>query len=490
MNLRPKTKKRLAILLAAGTVGIAAASTLYLFGLNRYERGRLAYRALAMSAFQHGDYHTAAADFSSYLSNDRVDPEAIYALALCRMKLPRPDLGNLLDARKLFTRYLELRPGDLDAQHQLLDIYQKTGSPAETMTIAASLLTRNPDDVAALSAQLHQLDRDMNFSDALPISLRLNELTPLDVRTQTTTLSLMARMRKPQAEIVGRADRLLAAHPNDPRFQLVRAVAAFFIDDVDGTRKWLHTAAAGTPPDADFIILLADVFDKLNMWDESRSLLEKAAAVPNSADEIRATLVQRLFELDRYDAALAVLKNLNPQDPASDSRLLGLYGLILINHDHPSAEHPSQILNAIIATLQKRDEDVLAVAWYSLLKAIIDPSPVDPLASVRLCQTAGRLDPDNADARFYLAMEYEQLGESELSLQFYRQAIQLQPEWATPCTMIARILTQRGQAGQATTMLRPRAIEIPIPLPLRLPAPWRATLRYVPARLPPTLLHC
>jgi tetratricopeptide (TPR) repeat protein len=449
MNLRPKTMKRLTILLTAGAAVIAAASLVVCLQLARYEKHRLLYRAQGMSAFSHHDYRTASTDLSKYLSNDRVDADAIYALAVCRTNLPRPDLGHLLDAKKLFVRYLELRPDDLDAQHELLEIYQKLGYPAETMTIADGLLQKNPDDVAALLAKLGQLNRGLKFSDALSISMRLNDLTPLDLRTQILTLELMSELRRSKADILTRANSLLSAHPNDPRFQLLRAVAAYFTNDLDGTKHWLQIAAAGSPPDADFVLLLTDVFDKLSMWDDARSFLEKAASESNAPTEVKATLAQRLFELDQYDAALHVLQGVNPTDPGADSRLLGLTGLLLFNRNHPTSDHPDKKLNQIVQTLRDRDGDLIATAWCSLLQVFIADPQSDPLQPIRWCQTASRLDPDNADARFYLGMGYQQLGESELALQLFRQTIQMQPEWAMPYAMAARILLDRNQSVDA-----------------------------------------
>lgn len=450
MNLRPKTKRRLAILLIACTGAGTVLSALVIHGLSRYEQGHLALREQGMAAFEHGDYRTAAADLSRYLIDDRVDPDAIYALAVCRINLPRPDLGHLLDAKKLFMRYLEIRPGDPDAQHHLLQICQELSAPAATLTIADSLLQRDPDDVAALSAKLEQLDHEQKYSEALPISLRLNQLTPLDVPAQITTLDLMCRLGRATADIVGRSDRLLAAHPGDPRFQLLRAAAAFFTNDVDGAKVWLNRAAAGNPPDADFVLLLAKAFDKLGMWDDSRNLLRKSASAPNAASKVKAALAQRLFELDQFDAALQVLKGIDAAKPASDSAVLGLSGLLLFQRDHPTASHPSPRFNGILMALQRRSEDdLIATAWYSLLQVIATSARLDPLQAVRLCHTAARLDPDNADARFSLGMQYLRLGEDELALECLRQAAQLQLEWARPHTVMANILLQRGQVTAA-----------------------------------------
>jgi tetratricopeptide (TPR) repeat protein len=441
--IRPKTKRRLTTLLIAGAAAITALSMLVVYRLHRYEQGRLAYRAAGMQAFQTGDYRTAADDLSRYLSNDRVDPPAIYCLAVCRTRTPRPDLGNLLDARRLFSRYLELKNDDLDAQHQLLEIDQKLNFPTDTLSLAETLLQKNPDDVAALSAKLQQLDRAQQYADALPVSLRLNELKPLDLRTQITTLGLMSNLHRPPGDIIARADGLVAAHPGDPRFQMVRAAAAYFISDVTDTKKWLHTAAV-PEPQSDYALLLAGEFDKLEMWSDGQAVLARAAAQPDAPPEIKAALAQRFFEFDQLDAALAVLHEANPAYPAADPHELGLKGLVRFAQNH---ERPDPQLTAFDNALQAR-ADLTAIAWDSLLRAV-SLGKSDPLAAVHLCQIAAHVDLDNADARYFLGRAYDNIGESELALQRLHQAALMQSEWALPRAAMARILLDRGQAGDA-----------------------------------------
>jgi Flp pilus assembly protein TadD len=448
MNLRPKTKRRLLILLSTGLIGSAALSILVVVQLHRYENHRLAYRAAAMDAYQHGDYRTAADNFAKYLGNDRIDSPAIYDYAVCRSKLPRPDLSHLTEAKALFNRYLELNPGDTLAQHQLLDIYQKLRYSVETTDLADQLLQKNPDDVAALSARLGELVRQRNYQAALSVATHLDELTPDDVQTQSLTYELMQHLHRPPAEFIDRAEQMRAAHPADPRFELLRAVAAFCTGDRPGTTQWLRSAASRTPPDASFILLLAGAFDRMELWSDSRTLLEANATAASASPALRANFVQRLWEMGQFDRALLLLKNVNFNDPAADSDLIGLQGLVKFSKDPTDPSLPNTI-----GILQSRQDDMVAVAWASLLSAICNPSAKaaapDPLQSIDLCEVARRSDPQNPDADFFLGREYLRIGETEPALQVLRQTTQMQPEWAAPCALIARALEQRGELTSA-----------------------------------------
>jgi tetratricopeptide (TPR) repeat protein len=443
MNIRPKTTRRLLILLGTIAAVVGAASVLIAVQLRRYEKHRLAFRAVAMDAYRHGDYRTAIADFPRYLGKDHIDSEAIFDYAVARSKVPTANLSYLTDARKLFARYLELNPDDTDAQHHLLDIYQQLKYSAESSALIDQLLAKNADDIPALSAQLGEKMRDHRYDLALPIALHLCDLNPLDIQTQVKACELMASAHKPPGEIIGRADQLLKAHPQDPRFELLRGVAARVTGDLDGTRQWLLSAATRPTPGADFTLMLAGAMDRMQMWNQARRMLEQNASAAGVPPQIKAGLVQRLWEAGEYDPALQVLAGLNPNDPAADSNLIGLSALVHFSKDRGRADPD---FKADLSALKQRTDDLPAMGWTCLLEAVTDQSPPEALEPARLCQSAMRSDPNNPDVRFYLGLEYLRLGESELALQYLSQTTQMQPEWDAPLNLIARTLLQRGQA--------------------------------------------
>ncbi len=444
MNLRPKTIHRLLVLLTSTAAFAVAASIVVVTQLHRYQRHRLALRDDGMAAYQHGDYHTAADDLSKYLGNDLNDSEAIFAYAVSRKKLLRPDLGNLLDARQLFAQYLTNNPGDSATLHQLLEINLRLHDAAESSSIADQILAGNPDDVQALTAKLQQLVRDIKFTQALPISMRLNELTPDDLRTQETTFFLMSRLGRTPPELIARADAMLAAHPRDPHFELLRAVAAYFANEPADARQWLQTAAAHPAVDANFTLMLVSDFDRMELWGDSLDLLKRVEADPAAPVAVKAALAQRLWEFKQFDSALALLKNVNPKDPAAESQLLGLKGLVLHDRFGNTPE-----FNSVLKSLQARPDDMVAAAWSLLLTAISTDVTGEALPPVQQCVDAGHADPDNAIVRDVLAGEYERLGETELALQCLRQTVKMQPEWPAPWLEMSRILLNRGQAFDA-----------------------------------------
>src|SRR5271170_3254939 len=157
MYLRPKTKRRLVFLLTCAALILGCLAGLVGTQLHRIEVRLQQDRALAMDAYTRQDYPTAMRWFRQYLSHSDNDADAIYAYADCRLHVPGADFGYLIEAKSIFNRYLELRPGDLMAQHQLLQIYRDLGYEDDAFALALTILKEHSDDLPALDAQIHGL---------------------------------------------------------------------------------------------------------------------------------------------------------------------------------------------------------------------------------------------------------------------------------------------------------------------------------------------
>jgi tetratricopeptide (TPR) repeat protein len=465
MNLRPKTKRRLLVLLTGAALSIGGAALFVHIQLQRHESVRLQYRTAAMTAFNRGDYPAALDGLSKYLSNnndDVSDAEAIYAYAVARSKLPRPDFSHLTEAKETFKRYLAIKPDDARAQHQLLEIYEQLGYQAETISLADTLLARDAGDVPVLKAKMHTLDAQAKREDALAVAKQVDDLLPTDLDAQITTYRLMRQLKRPVEQIVARADGMLKEHPNDPRFELLRAVAASVVGDSAGTQQWLLSAASRTPPDAAFVRELAGVFDRAGMYDQARAMLEKAAATDTGDPQLLATLVQREWESGQYREALDQLKGVDPNNAKCDSRLIALKALTLycIDASPPRTSSPSTApataplraqADLLVATLDARVTDNMAGAWSSLLKAHFANPPLDPRQELKIYQSVIARDHDNAIAAYWLGLDYRQLGESEMALQQWQKAASLAPAWVEPRVVLARLDLATGHLDDAAT---------------------------------------
>ncbi len=469
MSLRPKTKRRLLQLGTGGLAVAAAAAVGVAVQLHRHEAARQVIRAAGMAAFDRGDYRGAAYELQKYLTDNRPDADAIHTLATARVHLPKPDLSHLVAARGLLVRCLEIRPDDVAAQHELLDVYQRLNFRYETVALADTLLRANPADVAALNAEWRELSRppQPQYDRALAMAQRAAAADPADVLAQEATLELMARLHRPPAEGVARADALLKAHPGDPRFELVRGVAALFAGDDAAARHWLAAAAAALgaepAPDPGLTLSLAAALDGTGQWSDAVAVLDRAAGTARPAPpDLVVALAERLWYAGQVARAADRLRTVTP-DVKPDARLLGLRALLLdgaaVPTDAlvgPAATAPPPAAAApcpsLRAALSARGDDPAAAGWSALVRATDPAHPVEPRQAVALAATAARDDADSAAARFFLGRAYLRLGEPALALESLAQAAVLAPAWAAPRLLIATTLLD---ANEPTAALGP-----------------------------------
>ena len=158
MPLRSKTKRRLSILGLVAVLLIGAGVAVYLRYLQKRNADLATWRAAAMASYAAGDYAAALPNFGKYLAESKTaeqprgkaDTDALFAYGKSRVSVERGDNRHLWEAKGIFERYLMLKPGDLEAEHLLLDIYPKLSMNAEAITRADEVLAKDPNDVRAL----------------------------------------------------------------------------------------------------------------------------------------------------------------------------------------------------------------------------------------------------------------------------------------------------------------------------------------------------
>ena len=510
MHLRPKTKRRIIVLLAVVICGGVIVGVLIDLQLRRLDQRRQAYRAAGMTAFDHGDYPAALVDLTKYLGDDIADPDAIYTYATSLSRVPSPDRSNLTRAISAYRRYLDLRPDDVKARRQLLDLYARSGFASEGLSLADQLLQADPNDVDALKAKIRLLELQSQYSGALDAAEALDRLEPDDLSNQMETYRLMHLAKKPPATLIARADAALAAKPTDARRVLLRAIAAYFADDPAYARQRLDAAANVPPPDAEFVRVLSNLFDRLGLYDRSLATLEKGADQRSTDAALLAALVLRQWEDGRCEDAA---KRLNAVDAStSDSRLLGLKAMVLFSlAEEQQATTPTRpstqpievaAATADLRSLEARSADEVAATWASLLHARFDRPPPRVRDRVRAYETVLVRDPDNAVAPFWLGFDDVELGERDMAVQAWQQAARLSPGWAMPHLLIARTLLDAGriqeaaQAAQAaedrapdrllvqTTLARAAYAQLPTDAPVDKLQPLLAFVGTIQSRVP------
>src|SRR5579864_487256 len=124
MNLRPKTVRRLLILLGIFLVICGGIGGWVLVRLHIAHVRIAQLKDKAVAAYQARNYPQAAALFKAYLDRDREsqdrDPEVLYEYGDAREKVPMENGGHIIEAIRIFEQYLQFAPSDQahDVRHR------------------------------------------------------------------------------------------------------------------------------------------------------------------------------------------------------------------------------------------------------------------------------------------------------------------------------------------------------------------------------------
>ncbi len=446
MSMRIKTKRRLLILGVSAVLLIGAIVIFVVVRRAQIKSNLLAERAAGLSSFKEGDYDNALKHLSKYLSDQRFqsDAEALLPYGKSRAKLQLRNGRHIVEAIGIFKRYLELRPDDMEVRLLLLDLYTRAGYNTEALTLAQRLLETDPNNKEALKAQAIAQYRTGKKSEALQTALKWNKIDPLDLDGQCLTYDIMAAVQRSGDEMLQRAAEARAAHPNDPRFDVLTAYAyryAIQQNPNEDSRKamreqavnYLRAAAKNPAADAAFVRQLAWMFDGFGLFDEAEQVLVKSVGSGSDPTLLRL-LVERLYQAGKYQAILDRLKDVNEDSAMSDSRLLGFRALA--NYQLGRRDEAKKT----VAALSERRDDEAALAWSSALKTRFESPDMDPHEAAGEYQSALLRDTNNAVIGLWSGECYARLGENELAIQQWREVAQSAPSWNEPRFQIARTL--------------------------------------------------
>jgi tetratricopeptide (TPR) repeat protein len=456
MHLRPKTTRRL-LILGGILCGLAAIAVTVWIVSSRKTAARIAKaREGAMTAYAKGDYVAALPLFAEYLTDTRTaekapgkaDVEALLAYGKSRLAIPMPKGEHLRQAKQAFERYLQLKPGDRDAQHLLLELYPRIHYNEEALALADTVLASDPKDVPALRAKVGAYADQRKYKDALAASEQLLKVVPDDLDTHAKIQTLMLAMDKTgdeaPAQVVKRYEGLLAEHENDPRFELLLARAYFLSNQFDLAKRYLKLAA-GRPQATQPAVAakLTPLLDKFRLYEESNTLLERLAATAEEDPIHTRPLVRRLWQNGVPKEVLKRTAKQDPASPTSDTDLLAYRALALYDLNRPADAAP------IVEALTNRKDDMAAVAWSTALHTRENGDNLPPRDRTKHYLEALERAPENEVIHYFLAEAYLALGETEPALREFSVASRLAPNWAAPAAQISRTLVATGRSGDA-----------------------------------------
>ncbi len=459
MTIRPKTKRRVLILLSGMVIFAGAITWLYAYRMRIAESKLQLDKQVGMDAYKAGDYQTAINKLAEYISHEQqrdqgqLDPEALLAFANARAKVPTKDDSYIVLAIANLRQYCSLVPENTQERDHLLEM--EAPSPAyepDALARANDLLKNNPNDLVALKAIAQIYVRERKFTEAAPAADRYTQLSPTDLDMQRMNFEIMQSLSRPASEMHQHADALRAKYPADPRFLIIKAWAYYFgqsrtqtaqqrTEDSQACEKLILQAAQQDPPTSQFAKTTVALLDSFGQFGVAQDLLARATTKFNDP-QLTQQLILRLWENRNYQEVVSRLKDLDITAPTADPQLIALKALALYGlSDNKSAD-------ALVSQLVARGpDDHLAVAWSTALKAQFSSPPEDLKTRIAHYRDALATAPDNGYFAFLLGVSYAEMDENELALQEWRQSCRSMPSWAEPHVRLALLLVSLGQGA-------------------------------------------
>lgn len=440
MSFRKRTKRRRLVLLVAVLLGYSVLVAAYLLRDRQVQRAAVQSRVSGQNALAHGNYGEALEAFNAYIrQGGGHDVEALYGYSQARRRIQLPDSGHLLDSINILRRVVKLQPNHVGGNHDLLSLCAKAGFYSEVISVADKRLQYAPGDIVALESKAAALARLNRNLEALKVAKQWLQFDPTSLDANFLVLSLLRQTYGPSEELI-EPSHYWEEHPEDFRYSLLKGFTYRLLGDQQQAASWYRTAATSIADDRDLVWQTVALFDDLELFEDSLSLLQRESTRRGDPQVTREYL-RRLWQSGSARAIVARLGDLQH----CDSELLALGAMSLFQLDHmKQAALVTQALES------RGSHDPIARAWLSLLGHIMDGQPIDPLQLQHDCKLALSHDADNPYFYYFQAHAYTLMGEMEMALLNWAKAADAAPDWALPRIRIAQsLISMPGHAMQA-----------------------------------------
>ncbi|MGB5834763.1 MAG: tetratricopeptide repeat protein, partial [Thiohalocapsa sp.] len=404
--------------------------------------------------FEAGRYIKASHHLQQFLRYQNDDVEAHQRYAKAQMSVPQPDTRNIAQALRSLQRARELEPENIEVNEQLLGLYELLGKNDEALSLAERMLHRDPGNMLAARGQALALSRLRRYAEALDVTRSIVENNPEDTDMQLLYLEMESKTLAPNEDLIRYAGRMKDEHPDDPRFDLVRAYAHYLADDRQMMTELMRRASESVPPDADYVRTLIRFADAVGLFPLSLRALTLA---DQSVDDpmLDRELTYRLMELGRYDQVAQRLQDLDASADPLDLEGVSMRVIALMRTDQRELADP------IIAQLEARDKDPQAMERGDMLATLFREGGVSADELVVTARTDLQMSPHSPWIRGVQGDAYYAQSEPERAIEQWELASQLRPSWANPLIRQVQPLVAIGKTQEAVDRARAALLRAP-----------------------------
>jgi predicted Zn-dependent protease/DNA-binding SARP family transcriptional activator len=388
----------------------------------------------------------------------------IHARELAEMK-GGEQIGHTAAALKTLAA---MEPQRLDDRRHLVELYLRMGRAPEALDACNAILeyeanNKKPHDFRTLALKTDIQASLGQHTDALATANERLKLDPLDLKANMDCLALDGQVNRSDQKVIDLATKLQEAHPNDPRFELLRGYAVIIAEQIDRERdqraannqprsyklqreeavKWFNLAAAHPLISDDFVQTLIGQYDRVGLPQESIKVLEKVTQGGGSA-ELRHLLACRQWQNAQWDKAVSALSDLDLNDLKTDPTLIAIKAMSL------SALQRKQESDACRAALLARaGQQPAASAWSLILRQLIDSAAVEEKQIIADCGSALVAHPQDSYLAYFLADSHMRIGDMEVGIEQLKRVTAVNPGWNAPLVRLIGALLQRGRTDEA-----------------------------------------
>ena len=471
MHVLPRTRLGRLSLIAAVALTVAGAAVSAFLLRRAEERPDLEQlRSRGVKAFAEQNYEKAVGALGRYIQYRRRDAESLYRFAQARQRVPEPEQKHLLAAGAVLRYLLTIEPKHEAARRRLLELTLRIGFDSQALQVARELLERHPGDPEGLRGEARALTRLGRFDEALGPSKQYNRKRPRDLDGHLRTMTLLERTGASDKALIGRAEKLLEKHPDDPRFRLLLAITHSVLGRRDAALEQLRRAVEAPEPAPGFLDPATDLFDKLGRYEEAQELLERVADAHPEPGVIRL-LVRRHWARGHWQRAVETAGRLAPAARAKKPEVRALHALALVQMG--TREKARGIIDELA------QGDVRARRWARIARADTRLGGTDPDRLIRACELGLLEDPKHPVLLFFLAEARRWQGRHQTAIHAWRRAAREEPAWALPLLRATRSLAAQERHSEARRLAREALRRSPesVAAARRLAETWYAAYR-------------
>lgn len=461
MRLRPKTARRLLLLLVLVLIAGVSAGGLFVVRKWQNQRRIEGYRAAGMSRLEAKQYPEAVDNLGRYIRRSDKDAEAWLAYSKARENVEEANGSHLAQAASALQKALAFGAGTKEDSLHLATLFNQVGYFNEARDAAAklrpeSLAQATPEHVPVLIEEINArlaLKADDPALDGL--TSRLVELVPNSNRALFLRIGFLQGVKR-YADASALVKQRLEAHPDDAILGLMSVGVrpdgsqplAAEMDAAARKAAGLGTELplpklSGSPAysDVETAFQIVSIFDALKQHACSLQVLRDAASRFNSET------AQRLFVRRAWSMGLNedVLKASEPAAPGTPVHTELLVFRVLVLRDTGDLEKAKPAADEIAS----RTRDFRAKAWIQALRPLLDKAPdADMLKGV----DAALKDFPGEPLLAFLRAEYlARLGRTDEARALWTAIARghAVPGWVTPAVRKVDTLIGEGRLDEA-----------------------------------------